>query len=423
MADHEPPQAVARWRLSPGWTLAILTAISTCGFIDRIVMNVLLQPIKTEFRATDTQMGLLTGLAFAVLNVGLSLVVARVAERSHRLRLVAVGTLLWSVATAASGMAASFAQLAFSRIGVGVGEAVGLPATQSIVSDLYPREKRTSALSVLTLAPPLGAFIGSAAGALIAEAHGWRVAFLAAAAPGVALGLLAALLIEPARGRFDDPAQAGAPIPPFGAVLARIRDRRTLRQLLAGSGIATATGFGLNVFLAAFLLRRYGFSIAQAGVVAGLVSSLPAVLSVLGSGWLSDRFGKADPRAYPLVPALSLLAAGPLYMLAVTRDAPWAAIVLLAAAAFVQYGYIAPTYGVFQNMMHPRMRASSAAVQSVVTSLVGAGLGPLIVGALSDRLAGGLPAALAIAAVGYVWAAGHYALAARHIRGEWGLPV
>lgn len=370
-------------------------------------MNVLAEPIRREFGLTDLQIGLLTGLAFAVLNVGLGLWVARLAERMRRLTFVAIGTFLWSVATAACGIAGTFGQLALARISVGVGEAVGLPASQSLVADCFPPERRTSAMAVLQLAPPLGAFIGSAGGAMIAEAAGWRTAFLLTAAPGFVLALAVHLLLEePPRGRFDG-ATAGVAVPSLGEVLRRMWRQRGLRGVIAASTIASLVGFGVNVFLAALLARRFGFGIGPAGVTAGLIASIPATVSVLCGGWIADRLGSARPRFYALVPGWSLLAAAPLYALAVTRGTPGWSIGLLAAAAVVQYSYLGPTYGVLQNLMQPRMRVSAAAVSAVFVSVVGAGLGPLCVGALSDHLAphpgahGNLPAALALMAIGY----------------------
>ena len=181
--------AASMRRDSPWLALILLTAISTVGFIDRIVMNVLAVPIQVEFELSDTQVGLLTGLAFAVLNVALGIVVARYAERGNRMSLIAVGTLLWSIATAACGLVTSWVQLLFARIGVGVGEAVGLPAAQSVLSDYFPPEKRATAMSVFLLAPPIGAFLGSAGGSWIGQEYGWREAFLIATIPGALLAL------------------------------------------------------------------------------------------------------------------------------------------------------------------------------------------------------------------------------------------
>jgi MFS family permease len=380
----------------PGWALFLLAAISTCGFIDRIVMNVLVEPIKIEFTLTDLQIGLVAGLAFAVLNVVLGLWVARIAERRRRLTLISIGTLLWSIATAVCGLAGSFVHLVFARIGVGVGEAVGLPATSSVISDYFPPEKRATAMSVLMLAPPIGAFLGSAGGALIAQAYGWRAAFLLASVPGFLLAVLVwATVGEPRRGYHDRLVDA-AEVPPFSA----------------------------------FLLRRFGYGVAQAGVIAGLIASLPASFSVIGSGWLADRIGRRDPRAYGYLPGIALLISAPLYVLAVTRESAGLSIVLLAVAAVFQYAYLGTTSGVFQNMMHPRMRASATAVTSLVTSLLGGGFGPILVGGLSDRFTvgaggpgGGLATAMAVVSIGYAWGGCHYLWAARTLTRELKLPV
>lgn len=420
-------------RTSPVLALTLLAAISTCGFIDRIIMNVLVQPIKMEFGLTDMQIGLVGGLAFAALNVLLGIWVARYAERGRRVTLVTVGTLLWSLATAACGGVATFTGLVLARVGVGVGEAVGLPATSSLVSDMFPPEKRGRAISVLLLAPPVGAFLGSAGASIVAEAYGWRAAFWLAAAPGLLLAILFwAFVHEPQRGTFDKLGDRAAEVPPLSAVIHRIVSRHSLRNLLLGSTIASTVGFGANAFLAAYLMRRFGYGLAEAGILAGLIASVPATTSVLGSGWLADRLGSTNGKWYGYIPAFSLLVSAPLYIGAVMAPGAALAIGLFALAAIFQYTYLAPTATVFQNMMHPRMRASSTAVVSLVYSLVGAGLGPLLVGGLSDALAPdasaagsatGLGRALAIVALGYVWAGLHYWFATRRIRAELALPL
>jgi MFS family permease len=424
----------SRGRLaSPGWALFLLTGISICGFIDRIIMQVMVEPLKLAFHLTDLEIGLLVGLAFALLNVLLSLWVARLAERRERVSLVWIGTILWSIATSLCGAATSFGALLAARIGVGVGEAVGLPSTSSLLSDYFRPEKRTTAMSVLMLAPPIGAFLGSAGGAMVAQAYGWRYAFYVAAIPGFILAMLLAFTVkEPPRGVHDRLAEGQDVVPPLSAVLARIWRRRSLAHLLAGSTLASMTGFAVNAFLAAFLLRRFGFSLRDAGVTAGLIASVPASLSVFGAGWLADRLGRRDARFYGWVPGIALLIAAPLYALAVTRETAAGAIALLTLSALVQYCYLGPTAGVFQNMMHPRMRASATAFNSLIYSLVGGALGPLLIGALSDHFtdrsaaAGpgiGLSHAMAAMTIFYVWGGLHYLLATRHLRKEFALPI
>lgn len=420
-------------RRSPMLTLALLAAISACGFIDRILMNVLAQPIKLEFGLSDVQIGLVAGLAFAALNALLGVWAARIAERGSRIRLVTIGTMLWSIATAACGVAGSFGSLLLARIGVGVGEAVGLPAMQSMVSDSFRREQRATAMSVMMLAPGLGALLGSAAGGLIAHQWGWRHAFWVAAVPGAVLALLLATCVaEPERGRFDTLGDRADDVPPFRAVLARIWCYHSLRHLLAGSAIAGAIGFGLNAFMASYLTRRFGFDFAEAGVAAGLLTSLPSIAGIWSAGWLTDRLAARDARWYARLPGVSLLIAAPLYVWALTRGGAGDSIALLAIAALFQYCYLGPSAGVFQNMMHPRMRASATAFTGLVYSLATGGLGPLMVGLLSDRFAPaqtpqgsaeGLKWAMAAVACGYVWAGLHLLRAARHMREELALPV
>jgi len=404
-------------RRESAWAaLIILTAISTVGFIDRIVVNVLVEPVKAEFALTDAQVSLM-GLAFAVLNIGVGLVVARFAERVRRMGLIAVGTLLWSGATALCGLAGGWTQLLVARMGVGVGEAIGLPALQSVITDYFAKHRRGLAISVLMLAPPLGAFIGFVGGGWIAQNYDWRFTFLIAAVPGVVLAFIAWLVIaEPERGRHDP--GAGQDVPPISQVLGRLLLLPSARQLVIGSTLAAMLSFGLNFFFTSLMIRRFGVGLGEAGLYAGLIASLPAALSVVGSGWLADRFGADSPAAYALVPGLCLTLGGPLYVLAITRDDLGVLLALISVATFLNFGYLGVTYAAFQNLMHPRMRATTSAVLNVVYGAA-AGLGPYLLGLLSDGLsaargpAGGLTLAMAIGGALYVWAGVHYLLASR----------
>lgn len=412
-------------RDSPWLALTLLMAISTIGFVDRIVMNVLAVPIQAEFGLSDTQIGLLTGLAFAVLNVGLGIFVARVAERRRRMSLIAVGTFFWSIATALCGYAANWVHLLLARIGVGVGEAVGLPATQSVVSDYFPPEKRATAMSVLLLAPPVGALIGAAGGAWIAELYGWRNAFIAAAAPGVLLAVLAwALVDEPPRGRYDG--LVGDDVPPVGAVFRRLFGLGSARNLVFGSSLASLAGFGLNSFMALLLVRKFEFSLVQAGVVSGLLASAPGAIAVLAGGTVADWLGRKSPAAYAVLPGVSLLIAAPLYIFAITREDVTQLLVFVTLAAMFQYTYLGVTYGTFQNLLDTRMRATGTAVLSAIYGLFGQGVGPLAVGALSDFLlrrfgydsGTALATAMGITAALYFWAAAHYLRAGRYLAAD-----
>lgn len=415
----------------PRLALVLLTSIGVIGFVDRIIMNVLVEPLKIEFDLSDTQIGIVNGLAFAVLNVGLGLFVARIAERKRRLTLISIGTIFWSIATAACGLAHNFVQLLLARIGVGVGEAVGLPSTYSVVSDYFPPHKRATMMSALNLAPPIGAFLGASGGALVAQLYGWRAALLVAAVPGIVLALLLTLFVaEPMRGHHDAGSDT-ATVPSLGAVLGRYFAWPTMRHMLAGSTIASMVGFGLNAFLAAYLIRRFGFSLVEAGLVAGLVASLPSSLSILGAGWISDRLAaRGNRRGYALMPAITLLVSAPLYAFAITRDEPAPIIGLVGLCGLFQYTYLGPTQGTFQNMLSARMRATGTAFTSMIYTLVGGGFGPLLLGLVSDHyaadgIAPGLALGLAMASmcVFYLWAAFHYWRASHSIEADYRRPI
>lgn len=422
------------------WVLGLFATVSTFGFIDRIVVQVLVQPIQAQLHVSDADMGLLGGLTFAVLYVVLSLPIARLAERHNRVVIVAIGTALWSIATAASGLVSSFLQLLLARIGVGIGEAAGTPATTSIISDYFPARQRASAMSIYTLAVPLGALLGGSVGGFAAMRWGWRTAFLIAGLPGLVLALLQWLTIrEPVRGARD-PQRAAEDAPPFTTVLKRFLQRRSLLQFLAGATLSTIAGYGINYFLAAYFTRRFGLNYAQAGLAVGVISSVPAALSILAGGFVADWAGRRSARWYALIPALGALLAGPLYITAFSVHTWLASAVLLAVTAVCQYAYIPAAAAVTQNMMEPRMRASAAAITGLIFTLLGQGLGPLLVGLLSDHFARvsltrqvaaacvnpasadpacaaasshGLALALSVFAVVYLWSAVHLLLAAR----------
>jgi MFS family permease len=406
---------------SPWLALIVLTGISTVGFIDRIVVNVLVEPVKAEFGLSDTQVAMM-GAAFTVLNIGVGLMIARAAERVRRLSLISLGTLLWSGATALCGWAGGWFQLLAARMGVGVGEAIGLPSLQSVLADYWPANKRGFALSVLMLAPPIGAMLGFMGGGWIAQEFGWRETFLVAAVPGVVLGIIAGVFVaEPKRGQHD--AVADDAVPPFREVLRRLFAIPSARQFVLGSALAAMFGFGLNYFFTSLMIRQFDTSLAEAGLYSGLIASAPAAISVVLQGWLGDRLAVRTPAAYALIPAASLMIGGPIYALGIVQTSLPTLLAFICLATFLNFGYLGVTFAALQNLMHPRMRATCSAMLNVVYGLSGAG-GPLLLGWMSDHFAKtqgeaqGLVTAMAVVGSLYVWAAVHYLLAARRYRAD-----
>ncbi|WP_120716626.1 spinster family MFS transporter [Tsuneonella amylolytica] len=409
-------------RHSPSLALAIITLIGLIGFVDRIVVNALVEPLKAEFGLSDAQIGTL-GFAYSTLNIVLGVVVARMAESRRRLTFTAVGTLLWSIAATACGFVNGWYQLLAARIAVGVGEAVGLPANQSLIADYYPPGRRATAMSVLLLAAPLGAFVGLAGGGYIAQIWGWRWAFIITGLPGILLAAIVWLFLqEPERGAHD--ALKDEQVPPIGTVIRRFVILPSARHLLIGSSLGSMVGFGMIAFLSALISRRFGLPVGEAGLTTALISSFPAALATIGGGVLADRLAPRLRASYALVPAIGLLLAAPLYFLAFTRSDFVPFVVFTSLAALVQFAYLGVTAGTLQNMMGSRMRATANALTNILGGLIG-GLGPVLIGLLSDRLAAtGLPSDVAL---GYamcgggllsLWAAGHYFLAARTVAND-----
>ena len=297
-----PPQAAAASPLpfSTHWTLLLLLFVYTMSFTDRQIIGILMQPIKTEFGASDTAMGLLSGLAFALFYSALGVPMARYADRANRRNFVAYCCGAWSAMTALCGMALGFWTLALARVGVAVGEAGGTPPSLSMVADHYPPDKRGRAMSVYMLGPQFGIIFGLALGGWIAHHHGWRQAFIWMAIPGILAAVLLRFTgVEPRRGAWEaaapaSAAPAGAATESLGAVVCDLwQSRAFTRVTLAGLMLGFA-GYGIGVWTPSFLVRSHGLSLKDAGAVMGLLGGLAAVLGTLIAGWLSDRLARSQ---------------------------------------------------------------------------------------------------------------------------------
>ncbi|MFC4931478.1 spinster family MFS transporter [Massilia sp. GCM10023247] len=377
-------------------SLALLALVYVFSFVDRTVVAVLIEPIKAEFGVSDTLVGLLTGLAFAVLYAGLAIPVGVLADRGNRRNIVAVCCAAWSAATMVCGMAQSFWVLLVARMSVAVGEAGGMAPSIALVSDMYPKERRSFAISLFMMGPNLGALVGLALGGWIAQHYGWRATFLWFGAPGVLLALLVWLVVrEPKRGAFEAAPSKAAAGTSKSQVLALLKIP-AFRYVCLACGIAGASGYGYAVWTPSFLVRTHGMSIAHAGLIFGVIGGIGSVAGSLFSGLLCDRLVRRDQRwqiGLPLTGvALSIPAALAFFMW--PAGSAWAvgsllvphAIAFAFAFAFFASWWPALSYSAISHMVAANQRSVAAATLNLFLTMFGLGLGPLVTGFMSDQL-------------------------------------
>ena len=386
-----------------GWrshcTLLVLLFVYTMSFIDRQIMGILVQPIKQEFGVSDTAMGVLTGLTFALFYSALAIPFGRYADRSNRRNFVACCCAAWSAMTALCGMVTGFWTLALARMGVAVGEAGGGAPSISMIADHYPPQQRGRAMSVYMLGPQLGILFGLTLGGWIAQHHGWRNAFLWMSIPGVLAALLLRFTaVEPRRGQWDAPGSttAGAAAEPLGVLLRDLWASRAFVRITLACLLMGFTGYGIGIWTPAFLVRSHGMTLQGAGIVMGLVGGIFAATGALTSGWLSDKLGRRDARwriGVPLLGCLLSLPSGVAFYLLPAGGAWQAGAMLVPHAvafyvlfAFTAVWWTAPVYAVLAELIPAHRRSSGMAIFNLGITMLGGGLGPLLVGMLSDLL-------------------------------------
>ena len=405
------------------YALGLLLVVYVFNHVDRQIMNILIEPVRNDLGASDAQMGLLVGAAFALFYTFAGLPVARWADRGSRTTLIALALALWSALTAACGLARNYVELLLARIGVGVGEAGCTPPAHSLISDYFPAERRATALSIYQVGVPIGTLLGLAFGGWMADALGWRQAFMAVGLPGLGLALVVrSTLREPPRGQVEAPS-TDVSVQPVPEVLGFLWRLRSLRHTLAASAIQTLALAAHASWQPSFLVRVYGLSVTRAGFALGLISGLPGGLATFAGGWLGDILGRRDLRWYLWLPALTAVASIPFSFWAFTAESANASIGFMAVAVVLNHIYSALGHAVAQSLVKPRMRAVMSAVALFMMNLVGFGLGPWLAGIASDafRPAYGEDSIryslLAFTGV-LAWAGLHYVLAARSYRAD-----
>jgi MFS family permease len=411
----------------------LLFGIYVLNFVDRQILTILIQPIKEEFHFSDTQLGLLGGLAFALLYSALGIPIARRADRGSRVSIITLSLVIWSVFTAVTGLARNFTHFLLARVAVGIGEAGCSPSAYSIISDYFPPERRSTALSIYSMGIYGGVFVGFLLGGEVANAYGWRTAFFVVGLPGILLAGIAKLTLrEPPRG-LSDPFPVAKEPPPFGLVIGRLWHKRAFLHTSIAAALHSFVGYGVSGFYPAFLMRSHGMSVAEVGRWLAVVTALSGLIGTFAGGYLADRYTrtKNDARWQLWIPAISTLVCVPVAMLIYVLPDKYGVLALMVPAGAIGAMYLGPTFAVTQGLVSVRERALAGAIMLFITNLIGLGLGPLLTGVLSDVLKGryvsqgvpeltatadGLKWALCAMTVVNVWSALHYLLAARTLR-------
>ena len=368
-----------RWYL-----LFILTLVYAFNHVDRQVMVILQEPIKLEFGLSDTQLGLLTGFLFAAFYATLGVPFAAWADRGNRRNIIAFALTLWSAMTAMSGFAQNFWQLALARMGVGIGEAGGTPPATSMISDRFPANQRAFALGIYTTGISLGILVGFMLGGLIAERYGWRIGFFVAGVPGILLALILWFTVkEPKRGEADQLVDTGE-APSLSYTLSFFITQKAMVFMLLGGVFVCVSA---NAFLAGvplYFIRVHGVELGELGIALGLLVGGVGGVGAIVIGRLCDHLSAKDLRWRPWIIALTTLVALPFAAAFLLVETKTMAYALYAIPSFFGLIYASISYAAMQELVPPRMRSMSSAVMLLCLTLIGIGLGPVLVGILSD---------------------------------------
>lgn len=416
------------------YALGILLVGYIVNFVDRTILSILLEPIKLELTLTDTQLGFLGGLAFAVFYTFLGIPIAMLADRKSRVKILAVAMVVWSLMTALCGRATDFLSLLLARIGVGAGEAGASPPSHSLISDYFPVEARATALSIYALGIPIGGMIGNFIGGWGAEAIGWRYTFYLVGLPGVLVALVIWFTLrEPPRGMSDGividnskpagkTADPGPAAPGASEVIALLWSKRSFRHLSFAAALHAFVSYGAGTWNAPFFIRIHEMPITEVGSWLALVSGIGAIGTFMG-GYLGDKLADrtGEKRWYFWVPGIATFVMVPFQLIAYMNGGIEAVLASLMFVTILGNMYLGPSFAMTQALVSLRMRAVASAILLFILNIIGMGLGPYLVGVASDYLAPtfgqeSIRYALCLAVMANVWAAGHYFIGARHMR-------
>ena len=384
--DNKPKAEGAFSSAYRSYALGLLVVVYIFNFIDRSILGILVEPIKRDLGVNDTMMGFLGGIAFATFYTFLGIPIARLSDKGSRRNVLTVCLALWSGATALCGLAANFFHLLLARIGVAVGEAGASPASHSMISDMFPPERRATALGIYALGIPIGTMLGNLSGGWINEALDWRSAFFLVGLPGVLLAVVVRFTLrEPPRGAAEAIEVKTEEPPPVKEVFQYLWARRSFRLISLGAGLHAFVGYGVGYWIPAMFSRSHGYSTSDMGVALFYLGFASIAGTFLG-GYLGDKMAGRDVRWYVWLPGLATIISVPFSGYVYLSDDPFAALWVLAIPYFFGAYYLAPTFSLAQGMVGLRMRALASSIILFIANIIGLGLGPQFTGIASDLL-------------------------------------
>ena len=406
------------------YVLFILVLVYTFNFIDRQIIGILAVPIKADLGLTDTELGLMGGLAFALFYTGLGIPIAMLADRFSRTWIMTAALAIWSAMTAMSGLATNFWQLFAARLGVGVGEAGGVAPAYSLIADFFPPDQRARALSIYSFGIPIGSAIGIVFGGVIASMLDWRIAFFIVGLAGIVLAPIFRLTIkEPLRGGFDRQREDTTP-PGIKTILRTLSQKPSFWLVSLGASCSSMMGYGLFFWLPSFFVRSFEMTLLNASLYYGAVLLVGGVAGIWAGGWLGDRFGQMRQSRYITIPAIAFILTVPFYIVAILSESMLVTFSVLLVPTALGLVWLGPVISVIQHLVPPNMRATASAIFLFINNLIGIGLGTLAIGWLSDTLAiqygdDSLRYSILAGTAFYVIAAGLFFLASRWIEQDW----
>lgn len=362
------------------YTLLLLTVVYAVNFIDRQILSILQESIKKDLGLSDGQLGLLTGFAFAMFYVVAGIPIARLADRSVRRDIVSWSLGIWSVMTALSGFAQNFTQLLAARVGVGIGEAGCSPPSHSMISDMFPAQKRASALSIYSTGIYVGILFGFLLGGWLNHYLGWRMALVFVGVPGILLAVLVRFTIaEPLRGLASPRTPAT-----LAQVCLLLWSRTSFRYVAAGGAVSAFAIYSVLNWMAPYMIRVHGMSTGELGTWLALSIGLGGGIGTFTSGMLADRLALRDKRWYAWLPALAMLISVPGYLAVFSLESANMILLVNVIPMFLSNVFAALCITMIHGMVAPNMRATGSAIFFLIANIIGLGMGPWLVGVTSD---------------------------------------